>query len=74
MEVEDIRLAVSPLTGKIYAGKINTAKTDWLNKTDVTNDFIHAVIERYNGKIEKVTRGDGRRFQIIVRELGTTER
>ncbi len=69
MKVEDIRLAVGPLTGTIYAGKINTAQTEWLDKTDVTNDFIHAVIERYSGKIETVTRGDGQQFEITVREV-----
>jgi hypothetical protein len=41
------RIAMSPLTGIIYAGRVNKAGHSWVGaKTDVTSDFLRAVLEK----------------------------
>ncbi len=69
MKVEDIRVGVSATTGRFHAGTLNCQSSRWLQYVDVTDDFVHAVIERYSGKVETVTRDDGRQFEITVREV-----
>lgn len=39
------RIGCSPLSGRIYAGKLNKKGDVWLTKTDVTNECCGAVIE-----------------------------
>lgn len=42
-----IRIAASPLTGRIYGGRINKAGNAFLDgKQDVTSDVLLAVIEK----------------------------
>lgn len=45
MKANEIKIAVSPLTNTIYAGKVNKNGTEWLDKADVTEDIIEAVAE-----------------------------
>lgn len=41
----DIVVATSPITGEIFAGKLNKKGDKWLSKVMVTNQAIVAVIE-----------------------------
>ena len=42
-----MRIALSLLTGRIYAGRLNKAGDSFVgNKTDVTSDVLRAVIEK----------------------------
>jgi hypothetical protein len=67
--MSDLRLAISPITDKVYAGKIKKDGTFYQsNKTDVTNDFIGVVIARWNGYREVITDGS-KQYEVIVREL-----
>jgi hypothetical protein len=45
MKANEIRIAVSPLSNTIYAGKTNKQGNEWLDKEDVTEDVIGAVAE-----------------------------
>lgn len=69
MNIDDVRLEASGATGKVYAGRITRDGLGWLEKKDVTNDFVHAVITRWNGKPERVARYDGTQFEITVRQI-----
>ncbi len=69
MKVSDIRLGHSPLTDKIYAGRLNKDGAKWLEKTDVTNDFIHAAIGRWSGYKEKITGPDGEMYEFNVNKI-----
>lgn len=66
-----IRVQVSALSGRIYAGRINTAGTEWAGeKHDVTSDVVGAIIEKIGaGHVLRVTRNDGTAFDIEVRSI-----
>lgn len=67
--MSDLRLLISSLTDEVYIGKPNK-DGNFLQgtKVNVTNDFIHAVIERWNGCEEIVVRGNNK-YKITVKEL-----
>ena len=67
MKVENIRIAVSPLTDTVYAGKLSKDKTYWLDKKDVTDDFLGAVIDRWKNTFQTITTPDGKRYRIEVK-------
>ena len=52
--MENIRLGCSPITGTIFAGKLNKAGTMWLKKEDVTNEATNAVAEHLLTKGESM--------------------
>lgn len=42
-------IAVSPLTGTVYSGKVSQKTDMWVGKkTDVTSDFLRCVIDKAN--------------------------
>lgn len=45
MKVDDIHIGVSPITNRIYAGKVSKNGQTWELKKDVTNLVISAVME-----------------------------
>lgn len=67
--LNEIRIGHASLSDKIYAGVLSKDKRTWLHKIDVTNDFISAVLGRWNGKREILEDENGRKFEIAIREL-----
>lgn len=63
-----IRLGFSPITEKVYAGKLNKDGSFKSDKQDVTNDFIGTVINRWNGYEETITAGE-KKYKIRVEEI-----
>lgn len=72
VELDDIRIAHSALTDKVYAGVIVSEKNKkqilWKKKCDVTNDFIHAVINRWENQTEKISSGENE-WEITVKKV-----
>lgn len=66
-----LRVACSPLTGTIYAGRVNKAGTAWSGeKHDVTSDVIGAVIEKVGaGNIITVHENGRAAYEIEVRAI-----
>ena len=69
VELDELRLAKGVITDNVYVGKLNKKGDSWLNKVDITNDFITAVLERWSGYSEEIIRGDGKKFRISVKEI-----
>jgi hypothetical protein len=69
IEMKGFRLAKSSITDNVYIGKVKANGIEWQGeKTDVTNDFIKAVIERWNGYSERIS--DGKKtYEVTVREI-----
>lgn len=66
-----LRLAKSAITDNVYVGKLNKEGIFFQgNKTDVTNDFIGAVIARWNGYEETILAGD-KKYVISVKEVNS---
>ena len=61
-------IAVSPLTGAVYSGRVNPKTDTWIGKkTDVTSDFLRCVIEKaafHGGEFE--IRGSSGTLHIVT--------
>ena len=71
IELDDIRLAHSPLTDTIFAGVLDMRKSTnitWRCKTDVTNDFITAVIARWENQTQTISLEDNQ-WEITVKKI-----
>jgi len=69
MKISELRLAKSVLSDNVYVGIRNKVGDAWLQKKDITNDFLCAVIERWGGYAETITVSDGTVYQITVRKI-----
>ncbi|OHD26874.1 MAG: hypothetical protein A2Y38_15485 [Spirochaetes bacterium GWB1_59_5] len=67
----NIVIATAALSKRIYAGRMNKAKTALTDgKQDVTSDVLKAIIDKIGvGGIETVTVDGKPRFEIEVREV-----
>ncbi len=64
-----LRLAVAALTENVYVGRVNKAGDSFLDgKQDVTNDFLKAVIDRFEGGGE-ITSSAGERWIVAIRKV-----
>lgn len=66
------RIAMSPITGTIYAGRMNKAANAWSGtKTDVTSDFLRAVVEKaeFHGGSFPIRGSDGSVRMVTVTAL-----
>jgi hypothetical protein len=68
MKTEVIRLGHSPLTDNVYAGRLNKKESQWLEKKDVTNDFLTCVLGRWENKVEVLSQGESQ-WEITVRKI-----
>lgn len=67
--MSELRLFKSAITDNVYVGKISKdGKSFQGNKTDVTNDFLGAVIARWNGYEETIVAGS-KEYVVSVREV-----
>jgi hypothetical protein len=66
------RIALSPLTGRIYSGRVNKTKDCFVGeKIDVTSDVMRCVIEKAEsgGGVFEITSGDTT-WEVTVIKLG----
>lgn len=72
VELDNIRLAHSPLSDKVYVGVLAASNGKkqplWKHKLDVTNDFISAVIARWEDHTETIGSGDSK-WEISVKKI-----
>ena len=64
-----IRIATSPLTGRIYRGRVNASGTAFIGqKQDVTSDVLRAVIEKaeYHGGTFEIEAGTAKKWTVTV--------
>lgn len=64
-----MRIATSPLTGRIFAGRVNKAGTAFIGeKRDVTSEVLGAVIGKaeYHGGSFEVESSDGSKWTVSV--------
>ena len=64
----NIRIGTSPITGSIFAGKVNKAGTMWVGeKQDITVEAIGAVAESLLKTKEKIPfTVDGQNYELLV--------
>lgn len=65
------RIAASPLTGRIFQGRVNAAGNSFVGpKKDVTSDVLCALIEKsqYHGGVFEIEAGD-RKWTVTIKEV-----
>ncbi len=72
MSLKNIRICKSAIDDTVYAGYIAKDGLGWKQKKDVTNDFLGAVIDRWNGFEEVITSSDGKQYKTTVQEITKT--
>lgn len=55
VDLEKLKLAVSPITGEVYIGVTNKSGEKWIHKLEVTNQFYDAVLNKLLGSAKKKT-------------------
>jgi hypothetical protein len=66
--MKGIRLAMSPITKEIYAGKIKSNGIEWSGqKTNVTTDFLRCVVMRFSESMEFEV--DGMKFRATCERI-----
>ena len=55
VDLEKLRLSVSPITGEIYVGITNKTGEKWLHKLNVSNQFYDVVLYKFLGSANKKT-------------------
>ena len=69
-----MRIACSPLTGRIFMGRVNKAGNAFIgNKADVTSDVLKALIDKadYHGGKFEIQGSDGTLFTVTVAALAS---
>jgi len=71
--MSNVRIGCSPLTSRIYAGKVN-AKGMWIgDKVDVTDDAVRSVAENLLKTNEKLQfTANGKQYELKVLEIEST--
>lgn len=64
VELDKIRLGKSAITDHVYAGIPSRDKQGFTSQTDVTNDFLKAVVERFGGYETVITVSNGQRWKL----------
>lgn len=68
VELDNITLGVSPLTGNIFAGiPLKDGKT-WRHKKEVTSDFLACVIRKWENTTEIIDAGPDK-WEITVKKI-----
>lgn len=70
--MSDLRLAVAALTQNVYVGRLTKDGQNFRDgKQDITNDFLKAVIDRFEGGGE-ITSSTGEKWLVAVRKVKPT--
>ena len=67
--MKNLRLGLGGITDNVYVGRVNKAGTEWLDKQDVTSDFLACVIDSFLGNETTITSSTGEKFSVVVRKI-----
>lgn len=67
VNLEDLRLGVSELTDEVFVGIMEKNGMLWKHKINLTNDFIQAVVQRWQNQKQTFTR-NGYEYEVSVKK------
>lgn len=73
VDLQKLRLGHSPMSDSIFAGTLARGKRVWLNKVNLTDDFIGCVIDRFGGHETEVEDAEGNKYLITVKKINKRE-
>lgn len=68
--MKGLRLALGGITDNVYVGRVNKTGNQWLDKQDVTNDFLACVIDKFLGNETTITSSSGEQYIVVVERVG----
>jgi len=68
MAYQNLKLGVSPLTNTVFAGRVNKKGDMWLDKVNVTEQFLSCVLTYFEDKTENIISADGKPIAKITIE------
>jgi len=74
INLQNIELAKSALTDNVYIGLPEVDEKSWIAKKDITNQFLDAVIKRFNGYREIIEDKKEDKFFLIECKEVTEEK
>ena len=69
MKADEIRVAHSELSDRVYAGKLSKDEKCWTQKKDITSDFLAALISKFGGCVSEINGSNGTKHEITVKEI-----
>jgi len=63
---ENLKLGVSPITGTVFAGRLNKKGNMWINKVDITEQFLSCCLQYFKPGTENTISADGKPLYIIT--------
>ncbi len=70
MAYEKLKLGVSPLTNTVFAGRVNKEGNMWIDKVDVTEQFLSCCCDYFEKNTKNTISADGEPvFTITVEEI-----
>lgn len=71
--MKNLRLGLGGITDNVYVGRVNKAGTEWLDKQDITNDFLACVIDKFVDNETTITSSTGEKFSVVVAKMNDRE-
>jgi len=69
MSCRNLKLGVSPLTKTVFVGRVNKEGNMWIDKSDVTEQFLSCCCDYFEKNTENTISADGEpKFIITVKE------
>ena len=69
VELENIRIRVSPLSRTVYAGTLNKMEYKWISKVDIDEQFNKAAISKWIDNPEIIDIESVGTFEITVKRI-----
>jgi hypothetical protein len=70
MAYENLKLGVSPITNTVFAGRVNKKGDMWIDKVDITKQFLACVVDYFSKEGITVIRANGEPIlEITVTDL-----
>ena len=66
MAYKNLRLGVSPLTKTVFAGRLNKKGNLWVDKVDITEDFLRCCVDYFEPNTENTIMADGKPVFIVT--------
>jgi len=66
MAYEKLRMGVSPLTKTVYVGRVTKDEKMWIDKKDMTEEFLKCCAEYFEAGTENTLTVDGKPYLILI--------
>ncbi len=70
VKLEKLQMEISPLTDEVFVGIVKKNNpNEWKYKVNLTNNFLHCVVQRWNGYKQEIVSDNGKKYLVQVKEI-----